>query len=168
MSAIFKILGFRHEKNIPTKQNQTSKSMRIPKENENSQRKSCHQQKKKNRQKKTYHRVGLRFPKALRILSRNHFQRMHRDGKRLSGSLIYLQYQEGMGLSRLGITVSKKYGKAHDRNRFKRVVREVFREFYDKIPKGLIVHILPRIPLTPLNKHSLAEDFQSLLQQIPC
>jgi len=46
--------------------------------------------------------------------------------------------------SRLGITITKKWGKAHDRNRFKRVVREGFRMLYPELQSGLILNVHPR------------------------
>ena len=142
--------------------------MWIPQENENSQGATHSQSQKKNRKKKTYHRVGLCFPKELRILSRFHFQKMNREGKRLAGKVISLQYREGFSHSRLGITVSKKYGKAHDRNRFKRVVREAFRECYDSIPKGLSINIFPKLPKILIDKQHILDDLKNLLLQISC
>jgi ribonuclease P protein component len=146
--------------------------MWIPQKNENSQRASNRKPQKKNRKKEAYHRVGLSFPKALRILFRGQFQRINKEGRRFSGKTVYFQYQEGAssqaGRTRLGITVSKKYGKAHDRNRFKRVVREAFRESYDLIPKGINLHILPRLPRKEISKEMILRDMQDLLKHISC
>lgn len=142
--------------------------MRIPKENENSQRPNRHKPQKKTRKKKTYHRVGLSFPKFLRVLSRGQFQKINREGKRLSGKVIFLQYQESPYQARLGITVSKKYGRAHDRNRFKRVVREAFRECYSTIPQGLTLNISPKLPRLEIGKQAIMDDLQTLLKQIQC
>ncbi len=142
--------------------------MRISKKNENSQGTPHCKQQTPSRKKKTYNRVGLSFPKSLRLLSRGQFQKISREGKRLTGKVISLQYQLGLPRIRLGITVSKKYGKAHERNRFKRLVREAFREHYDHLPKGLTLNILPRLPRSEIGKQAILNDLQDLLKQIPC
>ncbi len=142
--------------------------MWISKKNENSQGTSDCKQQTQTRKKKTYNRVGLSFPKSLRLLSRGQFQKINREGKRLAGKVISLQYQKGLPRIRLGITVSKKYGKAHDRNRFKRVVREAFREYYDHLPSGLTLNITPRLPRSVIGKQDILDDLQELLKQIPC
>ncbi|MBX9923413.1 MAG: ribonuclease P protein component [Rhabdochlamydiaceae bacterium] len=146
--------------------------MWIPQKNENSQRTAHSKPQKKNRKKEAYHRVGLSFPKALRLLFRGQFQRISKEGKRFAGKTIYFQYQEGAPLyadrTRLGITVSRKYGKAHDRNRFKRVVREAFRESYDRIPKGLSLHIMPRLPRSEVCKQTILSEIQDLLKHLSC
>ena len=146
--------------------------MWIPQKNENSQRSTNHKPQTKNRKKEAYYRVGLSFPKSLRILFRGQFQRINREGKRFSGKTVYFQYQEGApsqaDRTRLGITVSKKYGKAHDRNRFKRVVREAFRDSYSLIPKGINLHILPRLPRSEVCKEMILNDIQDLLKHISC
>lgn len=57
------------------------------------------------------------------------FQRVYKRGKRYEGSLITaFVLPNGFAYHRLGITASKKaLGKAHERNRAKRLLRETFR-----------------------------------------
>jgi ribonuclease P protein component len=45
---------------------------------------------------------------------------------------------------RLGLTVTKKFGDAHHRNRLKRLVREAFRLCYADLRKGLDINVRPR------------------------
>ena len=44
----------------------------------------------------------------------------------------------------LGITVSKKRGKAVERNRAKRIIREAFRRLYPQVKEGYIIVVVAR------------------------
>jgi ribonuclease P protein component len=45
---------------------------------------------------------------------------------------------------RLGIAANKKFGKAHQRNRFKRIVREAFRLSRHTMPDAIQMVVKPR------------------------
>ena len=88
--------------------------------------------------------VKRSFPKSVRLLKRRQYEKLGRSGERLVGKKLVI---EALSVSdngtRLGITVTKKYGKAHDRNRFKRCVREAFRQAYPSLPKGVWLNVRP-------------------------
>jgi ribonuclease P protein component len=69
------------------------------------------------------------FTKDDRLLKRSDFQRLYRSGKRIQNRLVIV-YVSGNDLSRcrLGLTVTRKVGKAVARNRIKRIAREYFRQ----------------------------------------
>ena len=69
------------------------------------------------------------LPKEARLAKRAEFLRVYEQGFRIEGRLmtVFLLPNDG-GLHRVGITATKKaIGKAHDRNRAKRLLREAFR-----------------------------------------
>lgn len=85
----------------------------------------------------------------------------------MAGKVILIDYRTGYSLcAKLGITVSKRYGKAHDRNRFKRMIREAFRCFYPSLPTHLEINVLPRYPLQPLSQQAILGDLQLLLNAL--
>ena len=73
--------------------------------------------------------LGFRLPKEGRLLKRADFLRVYEHGKRFEGRFmtVFILPSE-REIHRVGITATKKaIGKAHDRNRAKRLLRETFR-----------------------------------------
>lgn len=110
------------------------------------------------------------FPKQHRLLNKNDFQNL-RSGSRffISGSLLFYIKDTQKDFSRLGIAVSKKYGKAVNRNRFKRLVREVFRA---ERAVGYDMLVLPNLKLMQKKKlstvdieNNLKSDFLAALSK---
>jgi ribonuclease P protein component len=69
-----------------------------------------------------------RFSRADRIKKRYEFRQVQLSGRRIHTPHFLIVVQpNALHNTRLGITVTKKVGSAVERNRIKRVVREVFR-----------------------------------------
>ncbi len=150
--------------------------MWISQENEDKRRKESHQPQTSHRPKETCRVVELerngkaaqrKLPKSARVLNRSHFKNILKSGNRLIGNWISLDYRLGRSSRpRLGITVSRRHGKAHDRNRFKRVVREAFRELYPDLPFSLEANISPRRSSPDLCKAIILNELLQLIKKI--
>lgn len=73
--------------------------------------------------------LSFGLPKEARLLKRAEFLRVYEQGARIEGRFMTVFFMPGnRGRHRAGITATKKaIGKAHDRNRAKRLLRESFR-----------------------------------------
>jgi ribonuclease P protein component len=73
--------------------------------------------------------LSFSFPKEARLLKRAEFLRVYEAGTRIEGRFMTVFiFPNDLGIQRAGITATKKaIGKAHDRNRAKRLLRETFR-----------------------------------------
>jgi ribonuclease P protein component len=77
------------------------------------------------------------FSKTERLLDRKDFVNLNRFGRRLrTAHFTVFAARNGLGRSRLGITVSRKVGGAVTRNRVKRLIREVYRLHKELFPAG--------------------------------
>ena len=90
--------------------------------------------------------LGQRFPKRLRIKLKRDFDRVFRGGKSVSDSrLIVHAVANDLAFSRLGLSVGRRNGPAHERNRLKRWCREAYRTGRASLPAGydFVVRVRP-------------------------
>ena len=119
------------EENIPTEQSPPREKARFQGENGDEERPggvetpSCEGPQASN--SPALLRLGL--SKETRLAKRAEFLRVYEQGKRIDGRFMTVFILPNNGeLQRLGVTATKKgIGKAHDRNRAKRLLRESFR-----------------------------------------
>ena len=77
----------------------------------------------------------LRFPKSSRLLSSPDFDRVYARRCSVSDGLLLLHGEKNdLGRPRLGLTVSRRVGNAVVRNRWKRLLRETFRQTQHELP----------------------------------
>jgi len=87
-------------------------------------------------------RFGL--PREERVRKRKDFDRVFKDGRRVTEGPIYARYvPNGLAFTRVGVAVSTKFGKAVRRNRARRLLKEAFRLHKDAMPPGLDIVLLP-------------------------
>lgn len=85
------------------------------------------------------------FGKQDRLLSPIDFKRVYERKCSVSNqSFIVYGCANALGRARLGLSVSRKFGNAVARNRFKRLCREAFRLTREELPQGFDFVILPR------------------------
>lgn len=72
----------------------------------------------------------------------------YRKGKKtVTDCIVFHSYRNRTQTNKLGITVSKAIGKAHDRNRAKRIIRALYRECMPKTENGYNIVIAARSKL---------------------
>ena len=91
--------------------------------------------------------TGQRLLARERLRRRADYLRCYRTGRRRHWSLALLYFVPNqLGHPRLGITASRKVGKAVVRHRLKRRIKEIYRRWKDRgqlPPLDLIIHLKP-------------------------
>ena len=99
-----------------------------------------------------------------RIRRRADFQQAYEHGARVHGrySTLFILPNK-LDVGRLGIAATKKLGGAVQRNRAKRLIREVFR--HNKIASGFDVVVVPKRDLLQASLTVPEADYRSLLER---
>ena len=105
----------------------------------------------------------MKFSSSLKL---NHiFRRLYHSNGFANGHLVLYARRNRTEENRVGITVSKKLGKAHIRNRIRRRLREVYRLNEDRFDRGwdIVVVARSRAENAPFGK--LTESYLALAQK---
>lgn len=107
-----------------------------------------------------------RFPKAKRLRKRAEFQRVYEEGVRWTNVYFsgFCRKTGGEETSRVGLTVPRAVGKAVDRNRVKRRLREAIRRNWALLPEGFEVVLHARRPAAEAEWRALEAAVQSVFR----
>jgi ribonuclease P protein component len=109
--------------------------------------------------------TGERLLPEEKVRRRTDYLRCYRTGRRRHGSLAIVYFVPNqLGFPRLGITASRKVGKAVARQRIKRRIREVYRRWQDRgrLPAlDLVIHLKPEAGKSDF--HGLRSELLRLL-----
>ena len=105
----------------------------------------------------------MKFSSSLKL---NHiFQRLYRTSGHANGHLVLYARRNRTGTNRVGITVSKKLGKAHIRNRVRRRIREVYRLNEEKFQPGWDIVVVARAKAIEAPFDALTRSYLSLAEK---
>ena len=105
----------------------------------------------------------MKFSSSLKF---NHiFQRLYRTSGQANGYLVLYARKNRTATNRVGITVSKKLGKANVRNRVRRRLREVYRLNEEKFQCGWDIVVVARTRAIHASFEKLVENYLSAAEK---
>jgi len=101
------------------------------------------------------------LPRSVRLRSRRAFRHVFNEQLNASDRWLTVHAaRNDVGITRLGISVRRRIGPAIRRNRFKRLLREAFRQIRWELPPGMDWIVVPKPgpePTLPVLRRSLHE-----------
>ncbi len=168
-----------HEADFSTPQPKEDEETRVPGSNENPGRQSRDSSQARTREKEAGSDHLLEGTKAgvvetdrglgkhERIRLARDFAKVRLSGRRYrAGPFIVVIARNELGYRRIGVSVSRKAGKAVVRNRIRRVVREYFRLNKDRFPPSSDILFICREPVGEFGLARFAELIQPLLDRL--
>ena len=105
----------------------------------------------------------MQFPKPLKL--NPIFRRLYAAGGHGNKFLVLYARKNRTGTNRVGITVSKKLGKAHIRNRIRRRLREVYRLNEEHFLPGWDIVLVARSKALDADFSAMEKSFLSLARK---
>lgn len=103
--------------------------------------------------------------KRYRLKKNIEFSKIYSSGKSIAGKSVVIFYKKG-NAKKIGFSVSKKVGNAVQRNRIKRILREIVRKNIDLFPNSYNFIILARIKIKGLSYKEVEREVVKLVKGV--
>lgn len=102
-----------------------------------------------------------------RLKRRNDFTKVFRAGHSVANRqfVVVMHTRKDEGVPRIGVSVSKKVGKAVVRNRVKRLVKEAMRQWISYLKPRTDFVIIARIPASQMDYHQVRSSLFHVLNK---
>ncbi len=113
---------------------------------------------------------GWKYPKSARLLKPAEFRKVYQDGIRISGPLfaafcLRTGRANGEPGPRIGFTTPRAFGRAVERNRARRRIREALRVRLDTVAPNWDIVINPRRAVLDATHDELVREVERLLSR---
>jgi ribonuclease P protein component len=105
--------------------------------------------------------------KTVPIKKNYEFARLYRRGRFAAGKFMTIYVLENKsGINRIGLSVNRKFGKSVKRNRIKRLIRENYRLYEDRLKDGFdFVFAIRKQEIMP-DFHDIAKEMKYLFKRL--
>ena len=106
------------------------------------------------------------LPRQARIRKRPLFLSVQARGERSHGRhLVVIVAHGATAIARIGVTASKKVGKAVQRNRAKRLIRDAFRKLRAQLPPHIDMVVIARASILELGAEQVRADLATAIDR---
>lgn len=104
--------------------------------------------------------------KNLRLRKNRDYNLVYKKGKKFYNRyFILIIKKKGKQNTRVGFSITKKYGNAVERNRMKRQLREIIRKQAHSLKKGIDMVVIPKKNTKELSFSQLNESLRAVLEK---
>lgn len=115
---------------------------------------------------KDFQGVDKLLPKKYRLRENSDFKRIYKTSHSISDSNLVLYYRKNnRSNTRLGFSISKKIGKAHERNLLKRQMREIARKNINNLLPGFDLIFIARQKIKGKSYHDVEKSMVYLFNK---